>query len=77
VCLLTSIIVTVLILERACLFLAMPSHPANEEALDRACSEFIFSGSHNAVHRLLLLAYPEVYHSASQLTEFILTHRLR
>ena len=74
-CLLTSIIVTVLILECACVFLAS-SYATNEDALDTACSRFISSGTHNAVHRMFLLAYPKSY-SVSQLTEFLLIHRLR
>ena len=73
--LLTFILATVLILERACFLLASPSRPTNDGALDIACSQFISSGTHNAVHQVFLLS-PEVY-SVSQLTEFILAHRLR
>jgi hypothetical protein len=45
------------------------------EALDRACSQFIYSNTHNAVNRLFLLS-PKPY-PTQQLTEFLFTHRLR
>lgn len=66
-----TMIATVLILEYTCVLFASPSHPSLGKALDNACSQFISSGTHNAINRLFLL------YSTQQLTEFILTHRLR
>ena len=70
-CLLTSKIATVIILEYACILFASPSGPTLGQVLDRACSQFISSDTHNAVKRLFQL------YSTQQLIEFILTHRLR
>ena len=70
-CLLTSKIATVIILEYACILFTSPSRPTLEQVLDRACSQFISSDTHNAVKRLFRL------YSTQQLIEFILTHRLR
>ena len=70
--LLTSETATVLILEYATIRFASPSRSTRDEALDEACSKFISSDTYNLVHQELVLS-----DSAPQLTEFILTHRLR
>ena len=69
------LIATVLILECAAILFASPPHPPRVEALDKACSQFISSNTHNAVNRLFLLS-PKPY-SIQQFTEFLLIHRLR
>ena len=68
-------IATVLILEYATILFASPSRPSLVEALDKACSQFIYSNTHSAVNRLFLLS-PNLY-STQQFTEFLLIHRLR
>ena len=68
-------IATVLILEYAAILFASPSRPSLEEALNKACSQFISSNTHNAVNRLFLLS-PKPY-SPQQFTEFLFIHRLR
>ena len=68
-------IATVLILEYANIVFASPSRPSIVEALDKACSQFIYSNTHNAVNRLFLLS-PKPY-PTQQFTEFLLMHRLR
>jgi len=73
--LLTSKIAIVLILEYACILFAAPSRPTREEALDKACSQYISSHTDNAVHLLLLLS-PRPY-SPQKIIEFVLMHRLR
>jgi len=71
---LTSKIVTILILDRATLFYASPSHPTLNNALDQACSQYESSGTHTAVKEQFLL--PHKQYSVLQFTEFILSHRL-
>ena len=68
-------IATVLILEYASILFASPSRPSRVEALDKACSQFIYSNTHNTVNRLFLLS-PKL-DSTQQFTEFLLMHRLR
>ena len=72
---LTSNIVTILILDRASLFYASPSHPTLENALDHARSQYESSGTHNAVKEQFSL--PPKQYSLLQFTEFVLSHRLR
>ena len=72
---LTFKIATVLILEYATILYISPSRPTREKALDRACSQFISSNTHNAANRLFLLS--TIPYSTQQLTEFLLEHRLR
>ena len=75
---LTSKIVTILILDRACLLYASPSHPGRLtriRALDQACSQYASSDIHDAVKEQFLL--PPKQYSISQFTEFVLSHRLR
>ena len=69
-----SKIVTVLILEYACILYASQLRPSCEEALDKACSQFISSSTYNTVNPLFLPS-SEPY-STQQFTEFILMHRL-
>jgi len=70
-----TMIVTILILERASLFYASPSRPTLENALDLACSQYRSSDTHNAVKEQFPL--PPTQYSISQFTEFIFGHRLR
>ena len=65
----------VLILEYATIIFASPSRPSRGEALDKACSQFIYSDTHNTVNRLFLLSLKP--YSIEKFTEFLLTHRLR
>jgi hypothetical protein len=68
-------IATVLILEYTAILYVSPSRPSREEAFEKACSQFIYSNSHNAVNRLFLLS-PKPY-STQQFIEYLLMHRLR
>ena len=72
---LTSKTVTILILDRASLLCLSPSRPTLDDALGHAHSQYEFSGIHNAVKEQLSL--PRERYSISQLTEFVLSHRLR
>jgi len=72
---LTSNIVTILILDRACLFYASPSRSTRIRALDQACSQYASSDIHDAVQEQFSL--PRTQYSISQFTEFVLSHRLR
>jgi len=72
---LTSNIVTILILDRACIRYASPSSPTRIRALDQACSQYASSDIHDAVKEQFLL--PPKQYSISQFTEFVLSHRLR
>jgi len=72
---LTSAIVTVLILDRASVLYASPSRPTLDDALDRACSQYESSGTHDAVKEQFLL--PPKQYSISDFIEFVLSHRLR
>ena len=62
-------------LEYATIRFASPSCPTREEAFDEAFSQFLTSDIHTTVNQLYPLS-PRLY-STQQLTEFILTHRLR
>ena len=68
-------IATVLILEYTTILFASPSRPSRVEALDKACSQFIYSNTHGAVNQLFLPS-PKLY-STQEFTEFLLMHRLR
>jgi len=72
---LTSKIVTILILDRASILYASPSHPTPAEALDLACSQYVSSDTHNTVKEQFSL--PPKQYSISQFTEFVLSHRLQ
>jgi len=68
-----TIIVTILILEHACLFHASSSKPSPKEALDRAYARFIDSNTYSA----LIEQFPAYQdYTTSQLVGFILNHRL-
>jgi hypothetical protein len=66
-------IVTILILEHACLFYVSLSKPSVDEALDKAFSQYQASDAHNAVIRQFLAA-PNEY-SIEKFTEFIYKYR--
>jgi len=72
---LTSKIVSILILDRASLFLASPSRPTLDDALGHACSQYESSDTHNAVKEQFSL--PHKRYSILQFTEFVLRHRLQ
>jgi hypothetical protein len=74
---LTSNIVTILILEHACLFYASLSRPTLKNAVERAYDRYTASGTdvHDAV-RKHFPAPPQEY-SISEFTDFILDHRLQ
>jgi len=69
-----SKIVSILILDRASVSYASPSHPTLKDALDQAYSQYESSDTHNAVKEQFSLPLTE--YSISQLTEFVLSHRL-
>ena len=71
---LTSKIVTILILEHACLSYASQSEPSRDEALDRAYSQYCASGVHVDLTKQFS-AHAREY-SIAQFTEFILEHHL-
>ena len=72
---LTSEIVTVLILDHAALLCASPPRPTLGDALDQAYSQYESSGTHNAAKEQFSLS-PKQY-SILELTEFVLSHRIR
>jgi len=72
---LTSKIVAILILDHASILYASPSHSTVADALDQACSQYISSDTHNAVKEQF--SQPPTRYSISQITEFVLSHRLR
>jgi hypothetical protein len=72
---LTSKIAIILILETACLFYASQAQPVRHAALDRACSRYETSDTHNAATNEFSAS--SVEYSIPQFTEFILAHRLR
>jgi len=69
-----KLIVTILILEHACLFYASQSKPTRDEALARAYSQYCASGAHKQMIEQFS-ALPKEY-SSIQFTEFILKHLL-
>jgi hypothetical protein len=71
---LTSKIVTILILENACLSYTSQSRPTRDEALDQAYSQYCASDIHIDL-AMQFSASPKEY-SIPQFTEFILKHRL-
>ena len=72
---LTLWIVTLLILDRACLSYATSSKPSLKKALNKACAQYITSPIHGIITKQFS-ASPRAY-STSQFTEFVLQHRLR
>ena len=72
---LTSKIASILILDRASLFIASPSSPTFEDGLDQAYFQYKSSHTHDMVKAQFSLR-PKQY-SISQLTEFVLSHRLQ
>ena len=68
-------IVTTLVLDRATLLYTSSSRPTFANALDMACSQYISSGTHNAVKERFSL--PPTQYSTSDFTEFALHHRLQ
>jgi len=71
---LTSIIVTILILEHACLFHASLSKPTVNEALDKAYFQYQASNTYDAVIRQFVA--PSKKYSVLQFIEFILNLHL-
>ena len=71
---LTFKIAITLILEHTCLYYVSQSRPTKDEALDKAYSQYMASGVHNAI--TMQFAAPPSKYSISQLAEFILKHRL-
>jgi hypothetical protein len=68
-------IVSALILDRASLFYVSPSRPTLEGALDRAYYQLKSSGTYYVV-KVQFSLRPKQY-SMKQVTEFVLSHRLR
>jgi hypothetical protein len=66
-------LVTILILEHACLLYASPSRPSLQRALVNSISRYQASDTHSAVMRQFTAPQEN---SVSQFTEFILQHRL-
>jgi len=67
------IIVTILVLERACLFYASSSRPPYTKALDMACSRYTTSDTHNA----LMVQFPSCRtYSISKISDFILNYSI-
>jgi hypothetical protein len=67
-------IVTILILDYACLSYASSSRPTLKKALNKACSQYIASCTHNEVIRQFT-THPQEY-PILDFTEFVLQHRL-
>jgi hypothetical protein len=61
-------------MDYACQFHASSTRPAINEALDKACSQYLASSTHDAVISQFLAPFEE--YSIEQFTEFILNHRL-
>jgi hypothetical protein len=61
-------------MEYACLFYASSTRPTIDEALDKACSQYLASSTHDAVISHFLAPFEE--YSIVQFTEFICNHRL-
>jgi len=69
-----TMIVTILILDCTSLFNSTASYPF-QDALDNAHSQYVSSGTHDAVKEQFSL--PPKEYSILQFTEFILSHRLQ
>jgi len=70
-----TMIATILLLDRASIIFTLLFCQAPVNALDQAYSEYKSSHSHDAVKEQFLL--PLKQYSISQITEFILSHRLQ
>jgi len=69
-----TMIVTILILDYACISFASPSKPTLEKALVKACSQYMASHTHDEVTKQFIASSRG--YSISRFTEFILRHRL-